>query len=275
MTIYLLQQCSYLAPPHTDTGAAGSLPLLLTWVVLFLYWTGVGYLKRHQKSWMLHRSLFFTAGSLILATAFTPQAMDYAHHSFQGHMVQHLLIGMAAPIGLTLGAPVTLALKVLPRSTGRRMAMVLRSSFFHGLCHPVTALLLNTGGLFVLYLTPLFARTLTTPYLHPLVLLHFLLAGYLFTWSMIGPDPAPRKPKYALRLAVLFISMAAHAYLSKMMYAYTLPRNTLFTEEEIRAGAQLMYYGGDLTELLVLLALLTLWYRKRGRPHYAFSPWLD
>jgi len=38
----------------------------------------------------------------------------YSHFSFSIHMAAHMVIGMIAPIGIVLGAPVTLALRTLP-----------------------------------------------------------------------------------------------------------------------------------------------------------------
>ncbi|MBJ7454365.1 MAG: hypothetical protein JHC71_20090 [Blastococcus sp.] len=34
---------------------------------------------------------------------------------------------------------------------------------------------------------------------------------------------------------------------------------------EVEAAAQLMYYGGHVADLLLLVALFTAWYRRTGR----------
>ncbi|WP_432710414.1 cytochrome c oxidase assembly protein, partial [Pedobacter sp.] len=76
----------------------------------------------------------------------------------------------------------------------------------------IIAMLLNTGGIYVLYLTPLYIASFSHPYLHHLIHFHFLAAGYLFSWSLIGLDPAPKRPGLQLRMLILFISIAAHAF---------------------------------------------------------------
>ena len=187
-------------------------------------------------------------------------------------MIQHLLIGMLAPLGLVLAAPLTLLLRTLSVTRARAVTAVLRSSAFHWLSHPGTALLLNIGGMYIIYLTPLYNLTLTNPSLHYLVHFHFLAAGYLFTWSIAGPDPAPRRPGMRTRLVVLFVSIAAHAFLSKFMYAYSWPRNTPHDMEQVREAAQLMYYGGDFAELLLVVALFAGWYRRSGSRTYSLQP---
>ena len=117
----------------------------------------------------------------------------------------------------------------------------------------------------LLYLTPLYAAMQASPLLHVLVHLHFLAAGYLFTWAVLAaPDVSPHPASLRLRLAVLFVAIAAHATLGKVMYGYLLPRHTANAAEEIMAAAQLMYYGGDLAELLLAMALFAGWYRAQG-----------
>ena len=118
--------------------------------------------------------------------------------------------------------------------------------------------------MFFLYLTPLYAAMQKHMWLHYFMHFHFLAAGYLFTWSIAGPDPAPKRPSFRLRLLVLFISMATHAYLSKLMYAYQYPKNTSHSLIEIQEAALWMYYGGDLAELLLAIAFFSFWYRSRA-----------
>jgi putative membrane protein len=247
---------------------ASLLPLGLIAGMLIAYVAAVAWLPRTTRRWSRWRTVSFVGGVCLLGVAMLPSLAKFAHQDVRGHMIQHLLIGMLSPLGLVLGAPITLALKTLPVKAGRVVTTVLRSRPFHLLSHPVAALLLNIGGMYLLYLTPLYALTLTQPYLHHAVHLHFLAAGCLFTWSVAGPDPAPRRPGLRTRLIVLFMSIAAHASLSKFMYAYLWPRNTPHPEDQIRAAAKLMYYGGDLAELLLLIALFAMWYQKRGRPQY-------
>ena len=245
--------------------AAIWLPVLLLALLLTAYLAGVQKLRGNGKSWSRFRTICFISGIALIATAVLPPLADYAHHDLRGHMIQHLLIGMLAPLGLVLAAPLTLLLKILPPESARKVTSILASRPFHYLSHPITALLLNIGGMYLLYLSPLYAAMQTNMYIHYLVHVHFLAAGYLFIWSIAGPDPAPKRPSLRVRLVVLFISMASHAYLSKFMYAYHYPRNTTHNIEEIQDAAQLMYYGGDLAEVLLAIAFFSMWYRLKIR----------
>lgn len=200
-------------------------------------------------------------GAALLGVALSPGFSAWAHHDFRGHMAQHLLVGMLAPLALVLSAPVSLALRVLPVSVARRLTRLLRSRWIRTVSHPLIALILNIGGMYLLYLTPLYALMLDSAPLHALIHFHFLVAGYLFCWSILaGPDPTPNPPGVRLRMAVLFVSIAAHAVLGKIMYGYLWPRGTPHSAEQLRQGAELMYYGGDFAELLLAVALFATGY---------------
>lgn len=250
------------------TGGNATIALLL-WLMLAamlgVYLVAAARQRRVARNWNGWRTASFVVGIVMLALAVSPPLTALAHHDLRGHMVQHLLLGMLAPLALVLAAPVTLALRTLTVHVGRRVSALLRSRPLHTIAHPVTALVLNVGGMYLLYLTPLYAATLTSPLLHGLVHLHFLAAGYLFAGAIAGLDPAPRRPGPRTRLAVLFIAIAAHSTLAKLMYAYGWPRGTPHDLDQIRAAAQLMYYGGDLAELLLAVALFASWYRASGR----------
>jgi putative membrane protein len=199
------------------------------------------------------------AGCAILALA-----AGVGSHTFTGHMMRHLLIGMVAPLALILGAPITLLLRSLPAPQARIVVRALRTPAARWISHPVTALTLTVGTLAMLYCTPLYARASPDPALHQAMDLHFLLSGSLFAWAIAGPDPAPHRPSVKVRLAVLGVAVAAHATLSQLLYAGALvdiPAETL----DRQAGATLMYYGGDITELLLAGALVATW-RPQRRP---------
>ncbi|NRQ31460.1 cytochrome c oxidase assembly protein [Nonomuraea sp. NN258] len=205
---------------------------------------------------MTLRAASFCAGVLLLAVAWTGPVADWAHHDFRGHMLQHLLVGMLAPIALALGAPVSFLLRRLPRTWARRLGRVLRSRPAHVLADPWLALTLSTGGMVALYCTPLHHQAPA-----PLVHAHFLLSGYLFAWVIAGRDPAPGRPSVPARLVVLGVAIAVHAGLSQAMYAGWV--HVPVPEEQRRGAAAIMYYGGDLAELLLALALVGTWRLRR------------
>jgi putative membrane protein len=220
------------------------------------------------RRWSHWRTASLLAGLGTLAISVVPPV---AGDGFPAHMLAHLLIGMYAPLFLALAAPVTVLLGSLPADRARRLTGLLRTRPVRVLVHPVTALTLNVGGLAVLYLTPLYQATTHSPLLHHLVQLHFLAAGYLFAWTIAGPDPAPHRPSVPTRLVLLGVAIAAHAVLAQLIYAGLLV-DLPVPDDQRRAGGDLMYYGGDTAELLLALALLTTWRPGRRRAHAPSSP---
>ncbi|MFF5172927.1 cytochrome c oxidase assembly protein [Micromonospora sp. NPDC000089] len=247
---------------HTGPGG-GVDPLLLVPLVVFWVYLATALRQRDpgRGGWSHRRTASFGAGCALLAAALLVPGHDPV-----GHMWRHLLVGMLAPLGLVLGAPGTLALRTVRRDVGRAVLRVLRRPVARTAAHPITGLLLTAGGLYALHLTPLYRATLAHPGLHGLVLLHFLASGYVFTWAIAGPDPGPHRPGVPLRLVVLGLSVAAHATLAQLMYAGLV--DTVAPAAQLRSAATLMYYGGDLAEILLALALLATWRpaARRARP---------
>ncbi|TNH31585.1 cytochrome c oxidase assembly protein [Micromonospora orduensis] len=236
--------------------AAGGFPATAL-VPVALFWAYLAAALRLRDpggpGWAHGRTASFGLGTLLVAAGLLWPAGD-----FVGHMWQHLLIGMFAPLALVLGAPVTLVLRTLDRRAGRTLVHLLRHPVARVLGHPATGLLLTAGGLWLLYLTPLYRAALDDPLLHTLVQAHFLLSGYLFAWSIAGPDPGPHRPRVPVRLLVLGVGVAAHATIAQLLYAGVLV-DVPATGAELRAGATLMYYLGDLAEIALALALLATW----------------
>ncbi|MFD7245399.1 cytochrome c oxidase assembly protein [Streptomyces massasporeus] len=208
--------------------------------------------------WSRRRTGFFLGGTLLLGVALLPPVAPFAHADFRGHMLQHLLIGMYAPLALVLAAPVTLLLRALPPSRGRRLTAVLHSPPARVIAHPAVGLALSTGGLAVLYFTPLYNAITADPAAHWLLHAHFLLSGCLFAHAIAGPDPAPARPGVRARLVYLGVAIAAHAVISQLMYG-GFRVDIHAPVDQVRGGAEIMYYGGDLAELLLAAALVATW----------------
>ncbi|MBP2706145.1 cytochrome c oxidase assembly protein [Microbispora sp. RL4-1S] len=244
---------------HDGGPWAGTVPVagvaLLAAVYLLLARRAGYSVRRPRDRW---RVAAFLTGCALLALALLPPIASSAHHDFRGHMLQHLLIGMYAPLALVLGAPITTLLRALPARRARRLTAVLRSRALEPLTHPITALCLTAGGLAVLYMTPLYDAATGRPIAHWLLDVHFLLSGCLFAWIIAGPDPAPHRPSVPYRLVVLGVAIAAHAVIAQLMYGGFLV-DVHAPIAQVRGGAEIMYYGGDVAELLLAAALVATW----------------
>lgn len=228
--------------------------LALLATVAALYLLAAHRQRAQPRGWSHWRTFSFLAGLAILATAIQPSDS----HDFTSHMLGHLLIGMFAPLGLVLGAPITLILRSIPPRTGRTLVHVLRSTPAKAATHPAVLLVANIGGLAVLYFTPVFGIADSNPALHTLIHVHFFVAGYLFAWMITGPDPGPDRPTVRTRLVVLGIAIAGHAVIAQLLYAGLFVQVEA-TPDDLRAGGTLMYYWGDIAEIILALSLLLTW----------------
>lgn len=226
---------------------------------------------RQKARWSLWRIASYTTGTALIIAAMLPPLAVWAHQDLRGHMVQHLFLGMFGPLGLVFGAPGTLLLRSLSAPAARRIMDFLKIGPVRFLIHPVTAAMLDIGGMYLLYLTPLYLYCMTHPGMFIFLHLHFVISGYLFTWSIAGPDPAPRRPGWITRLTVVFVATAAHAILGKLMFGYGYPQGTPATLAEVQSAAQWMYYGGDLAEFLLIVGFFAMWFRHKNRLPAAFA----
>lgn len=221
---------------------------------------------RHQhtatRRWPAARSVSFLLGVVLVVAALVPSWPE----DFRSHTVQHLLLGVYAPLGLVFGAPLTLALRTMPVSSARLVGRLTRRPALHALSHPATAALLHVGGLAAVLLTPLYDLAARQPLVHAAVHFHYLAAGYLFAWTIAGPDPLRRRRNTKVRVAVLMIAAGAHAALAKHVYANAtdLAPDLGSGARELREGAQLMYYGGDLAEIALAVGVFAAWQRRRS-----------
>ncbi|MFG3101942.1 cytochrome c oxidase assembly protein [Streptomyces sp. NPDC048182] len=253
--------------PHGDA-ALTVLPSALTLTALLA--VGAAYLLAARRArrrnpalgWSGLRTAAFLTGLALLGLALLPPLGPAAHGDVRGHMAQHMLIGMYAPLALVLAAPVTLLLRTLPPARARRLTALLHRAPARLLGHPATALALSTGTLGALYFTPLYDAAMGTPAGHGLMNAHFLLSGCLFVHAVAGPDPAPARPGVPARLGCLGAAIAGHALIAQAMYGGFFVR-VHAPVDQVRQAAEIMYYAGDLAELLLAAALVATWRPER------------
>jgi putative membrane protein len=245
----------------TDVMTSWWLPVLVAVPLAIAYTSGLIGVARAEIPWPATRTLCASAGLAILAASLMPPLMGAT--DFRAQIVQHLLLAMLAPLALALSAPVTLALRTLPRVPRRRLVLVLHSRLVRALTSGPVVLTLEVGGMFAYYLTSLYAFSHAHPALHIVIHVHMFVAGCLLSWYLVGRDPLPRG-SWSAKVTVLLIAAAGHDLLAKLMYADLLPHNAA-EPDQLRAGAELMFYGGDGVEVVLAVLVMSSWYARTGR----------
>jgi len=244
-----------------------------------LYIKGVVILTRRGDKWPVGRTISFALGISAIDFATSGGLGVYAHFAFSWHMVAHMVLGMIAPIGIVLGAPITLALRTLPQSRdGQELGVrgllikALHSRYARVLTNPVVALAIFDGSLFALYFTSLFGGMMQSHQGHLFMSIHFILTGILFFHVIVGVDPNPRKVPHIIRIVVLFAAMSIHAFFSvALMSASTLIDGGYFESlqrpwsldllADQRTGGAIGWAMGEIPILIALVATFIQWMR--------------
>ena len=252
-------------------------------LMVALYIKGVMVLTKRGDKWPVGRTISFALGIAVIDFATSGGLGLYAHFSFSYHMIAHMLLGMVAPIGLVLGAPITLALRTLPQGRtsseqGVRGSLLaaLHSKVGVFYTNPIVALLIFDGSLFALYFTDLFASMMQSHIGHLFMTLHFLAAGFLFFSAVIGVDPNPRKIPYLVQIVVLFTAMSIHAFFSvALMSTSTLIDGGYFASLQTpwltdlladqKLGGSVGWAMGEIPILIALAATFINWRREDTR----------
>jgi cytochrome c oxidase assembly factor CtaG len=254
--------------------------LLLGWsfnplVTVGLLAAAIAYLQARRRlvaggvDWPRRRTAYFLSGVGALAVALLSPLEAYDTALFSVHVSQHMLLTMVAAPLLALGAPVTLALRVASGRTRRRMVRVLHSPPLRVIGHPLVAWVLFTLSLYGLYFSPLFDLTLRQPLVHDLVHVHFLGAGLLFWWPVVGLDPSRWRLPHIARLLFVFLMVPFHAFLGvAIMNSGRVLAPTLETFQrswgptplaDQQVGGAILWGAGDLIALGAVLGVLVSW----------------
>ena len=251
--------------------------------VTALYISAVVRLARRGVKWPVGRTIAFALGISAIDFATSGGLGVYANFSFSHHMMAHMVLGMIAPIGIVLGAPITLALRALPsgrddQERGLRGLLVkaLSSKAVVIFSHPIIALAIFDGSLFVLYFTSIFDSLMGSHIGHLLMSLHFLLAGILFFHVIIGIDPRPRQYPHIFRIVILFAAMSIHAFFSISLLSSTTLIGVDYYQSlatpwvsdllaDQRIGASIGWVMGEIPILLSLVATFLQWIRSDER----------
>ena len=219
---FLLSQ--FPVPPYPETINYFTLwriePILALAAVLGIvqYVRWVRRLRRRGDDWSTMRTVSWVTGMVLFFWITNGGPAVYGAILFSSHMLMHMVLAMVIPIFMVLGAPVTLVARAVPARTdgsrgGREILLAAAHSRYGAFwAHPLIAALNFAGSLILFYFTDLFFLALTTHVGHLLMVLHFTLAGYMFTNALIGIDPGPKRPPFGLRLLLLFATMAFHAF---------------------------------------------------------------
>ena len=268
-------------PPLTPAGLVTEADLL-HWltaaiaVAAVAYLLGVARLRARGDHWPLSRTLSFLLpglGSIALVALSGLAAYESALLS--AHMTQHMVLAMVSPIFLALGAPVTLALRTLPRRPRRALLAVVHSPPVRLFTLPLVAFGILVASPFVLYFSDLYRLSLENSLVHEWVHLHFLVSGLLFFAPLVGLDPLPGRWPHAGRVLLLVLMLPFHTVLGlTIMQSETLVGGEWYLTQapgwsdpfaDQRLAGGILWAAGEVVTVAVLTVLVAQWIKASER----------
>ena len=256
--------------------------LLICGFGIFFYLVGVWRLYRRGDKWPWYRPVLWVLGMLLLFYITNGGINSYEMYLFSAHMGAHMTLGMMVPILLVPGAPITLAMRAIHKrddgSRGGREWINIAVHSWYGklISHPMFATINFVGSLWLFYYTPIFRWATSDHIGHEWMIVHFLLAGYLFVQSIIGIDPGPSRWPYPFRLVQLLAAMTVHAFFGLGIMSYEglfLPDwygamgrtwgSTPMADQQ--AGGAIAWSVGEIPNLIIAVVLAMQWSRSDAR----------
>lgn len=251
-------------------------------IVAALYVAGTIRLRRRGDSWPVLRTVSWLAGVGVVIWCTNAGISVYSQVSVGLHMVQHMTMTMLAPILLVMGAPATLALRALRPAVGTErgprewLVWFLHSWVTRVLTNPFYVFFVYVIGLYGLYFTPAFGWLMGSHVGHVIMQLHFILAGYLFYWVLIGIDPRPKPLPYWGRMLLLLLAISVHGFFAVALmmgtqpiapewYGIVRPDWMVDSLRDSLDGGQVAWGVGEIPNLIVLIAIAVQWSRSDDR----------
>ena len=223
--------------------------------------------QRTGTGWPLWRTGAFMAGLAAIALALESGLDVDAELLLSIHMVQHLVLVLAAAPLLLAGAPITLALRATSPRLRQELARVLHGRTARILSHPAVGLLAIGGSTLGTHLTPLYGWALEYPLVHFGEHMLFLVCGLIFWAVLIAPGPAVRRLDGLGKVVYLLLGMPLMSVVGVILETESTPRYDQYLAPARRLGVSalsdqrlagaLMWIAGTL--LMGVVALGVAW----------------
>lgn len=221
--------------------------------------TALAYLAaaRRARGWRTAPTVAFLAGLALLAGALASPLHAEAEARLSAHMVQHLLLTLAAPPLLVFGRPLALMLRGGPVPARRPLAGVLRSRPAAVLGHPAAALALFAGVLVATHVPAFYDAALRHDALHDLEHVVYLASSLVFWQVVLAPEPHPHAASPLVRMLLVLaamLPMAAVGVALLLADSVVYPSYGAAALDDQRAGAAIMWLWGTLALAVAVIA---------------------
>jgi cytochrome c oxidase assembly factor CtaG len=225
-------------------------------VAAALYLIGVGRLARRGRRWPARRTVSFLAGVALLVVAVDSPMASYDDSVFAVHLLQHLLLMMAAPLLLIGGRPVRLAVQAASRPLQMRLVRLTHRRPVVAMAHPVMATALAWTVMAGMLQPGIYRWLEAHPAAHDGGHVALVVAGCLWCWRAM--DGAGGRRTVSVSVAMIAATAAFSAAVSTALLARSAPIAPAYSLADTRTGAIVFLIGCELiagAELAIVVAL--------------------
>jgi len=234
-----------------------------------------------RRAWPWWRTTSFFLGLVTLVLALASGIELLAGDLFSVHMLQHMLLTIVAAPLLMLGAPVRPLLRGLPHVVRAGVVRPLAGSqlvrgLMHFLRHPLVAVAVYVGGIYLWHWPSLYDAAVENDALHALEHAHFFIGALLFWSVVIDPVPFRGTLPYAARILYLLLAGAAQntvlggilSFSTRELYTHygaSAARLGIDALTDQRVGGAIMWVGGDVIFLVAASGAFFIWLETEER----------
>ena len=240
-------------------------------IALGLYvWGAVRVARRHPaRPWPARRTALFAAGLAVIVLATQSGIGVYDDLLYWDHMVQHLMLIMAAPPLLIAGQPITLLLHASRNPLHTWAKRVVRSRLATFLTWPVFGAVAYAAAIAVAHLTSVANVVEQNQTLHNLEHAVFLFVGYLFFLPILGREPIRWRLSYPVRFIILVLIMPVDTF-TGLMLGYGSAGTPGIPQgpapvwapaplSDLHTGGAVMWIGGDGIMFGLMMLVFLMW----------------
>lgn len=251
------------------------------------YLTGVVRVARRHpaRPWPWARTASFLGGLAVIAVALMSAVGHYDRMFFWVHMVQHLMLIMAAPVLLIVGRPLILALHATRNPAHRRIKAFLRSRFVTAVTWPPFAIAAYVAVVIGTHLTGFNDLAVRSAGWTATEQIAYLVSGYLYLLSGFGDEPIRWRLSRPAKMVLILLTMPIDTFTgitllmtNEPMWPAYAAQNHAFGPDpvtDIQWGGATMWIGGDTIMILLIVSAIFAWISGPGRGRANRMRWIE
>lgn len=229
-----------------------------------LYVLGTRRLSEKGRAWPAWCTVAFLSGLALIFVAVGSGLAAYDDLNLSAHMVQHVLLMMLAPALIALSRPVTLIAQASGRRVQVRVLKIVNSRAIGVVSGPIAAVLYY-GSMWAIFVTSVYAYSVTHPLFHDATHLYLLIVGYLFWQGVVGLDASRHRTSHAVRLIMLFSGMPVESFLALTILNMSEPIAPGYTVIGTHTGGDVFWITSMLVMVAAIIVAMTQWVKSEER----------